>query len=59
MNPHPIIFPKLIRLYNENPQAYYGYLGKLWVHREEANHLLKIIQVWIEETNYTEYLNDS
>lgn len=57
MNPNPIIFPKLISLYNEHPRLYYEYLERLWCTRGQAKEIKNAIQKWIEETNYHTYLN--
>lgn len=57
MNPNPVIFPKLITLYNQDARDYYKFLRKLWMQEEQANELLLIIRNWIEKTNYPVYLN--
>lgn len=58
MNPHPIIFPKLIALYNKEPRAYYDYMNR-WMTRGQAKEILVIIYEWTKREGYNgEYLNE-
>lgn len=57
MNPHPIIFPKLIQLWNEHPAKYHQHLN-WFMGRGEREQLLEIIRNWIKETNHETYLNE-
>lgn len=57
INPHPIIFPKLIRIWNNSPEEYYNYICSLGGDNEYAHELIQYIHNWIEKTNYPVYLN--
>lgn len=57
INPHPNIFPKLIRMWNESPEAYFDYVSELGGDRDYATELITHIQDWIVRTDYHTYLN--
>lgn len=51
MNAHPVIFPKLIALFNKNRDLYYDYLNKYYCDEWEAADILKQIREWDKRNN--------
>ena len=58
VNPNPLIFPKLIELWNKSPTEYYRFLDRWGICVDGADMILEIIQKWVEERDYNIFLNE-
>ncbi len=56
-NPHPQVFPKLIGLWNESPQAFYAYLRRFWIYGNDADTYMHLAHEWAKSVEYREWLN--
>lgn len=56
MNPHPSIYPFIIKLWNEKPARYFDWAFK-WMDGKDARKLIELTNQWIIDTNYPVYLD--